>query len=185
MHIRSNSQIRKGMHNLIAFVLFPLGLANCVEVSVGAYKLRPVNHVRDTKLLAAFVIAANDLTPPLKHFRVAFQLNQPHGGADIGHIAFVPWADNIILPSIHQFFCKGVPVVAVQGEHLIHLVQFLIGDALRVHGLGQAPGACTSLCCGQVFYGLEGEGGALRNASSAFPFGSVQFSSVAAVYKTL
>ena len=53
----------------------------------------------NAKRLERDVIALDQLPATTEHLGVAFELGETYAGHDVGHVAFIPCADDVILPA--------------------------------------------------------------------------------------
>ena len=64
--------------------------------------------------LQCLVVTPDNLAAAVEHFGVALQLCQPDSSHDVGHVTFVEWRNNIVLPGPELRFGQCVLVLAMQ-----------------------------------------------------------------------
>ena len=73
------------------------------------------------------IIATDDLSASFEHVRIALKLLQANCGCDIGHIALIPCADNIVFPCAELCLSEGILRLTVQTEQLQTVIKIIIG----------------------------------------------------------
>ncbi len=104
------------------------------------------------KRLQGGVIAGDNFTATLQHARIAVQLAEADGRRDVRHVAFVPWADDVVLPCAELRLREGVLRLAMEGEELRLLVDDVIIDAGKAFPCHRA-----AFGGGQILDGVEGK----------------------------
>ena len=141
------------------------GDADQVEVVAAVHVVGMVVQVLEAQFVTGPVVFPDDLFPSFEEGRVPVQLLQADGGHDVGHVAFVPGADDVVFPGADLGFGQGVLALAVEGEQLVELIDLGI-----VYALNGFPGAGAALRGGEVLHGMEGEGGKVGDGAAVFPF---------------
>ena len=80
----------------------------------------------------------------LSFILIPIQLPQPNSSHDVSHVALVPRANDVIFPRPNFALRQRILVLTVEGEELIHLVDFGISNSL-VDGGGQKPSTRATL----------------------------------------
>ncbi len=86
-----------------------------------------------------FIIALDQLMPPLQQAGIALQLLQTYGGHDVRHVALIPRPHDVVFPRPQLGLGQSVLGLAVEAQQLIVMVQFLVVKTRQ-----RAPRRCTA-----------------------------------------
>ena len=152
VHVGGNTHFCHFYDDLLPLGFVDAGNSGDVQVAGAAEILTLVGQVHDTQLVANCIVLFDDVMTALHQALIAVKLLQANGGHDVGHVALVPGADDVVLPGAHLGLCQGVLALAVEAVELVLVVHLLVVDAGDV-----PPGGGAALSGGEVFPSLVTE----------------------------
>ena len=164
MDVAGHAPLRHPQDDLIALLFPDAGGPRQVQVAGAGIVRGKVGQGPDAQRVQGFIIALDQLMPPLQQAGIALQLLQTYGGHDVRHVALIPRPHDVVLPRPQLGLGQSVLGLSVEAQQLIAVVQLLVVKTRQ-----RAPRRCTALGGSEVLHGVEGEGGEVCQSAGRYP----------------
>ena len=161
MHVGSNACFRHLDNDFLTLLQPCTRNTRNIQMARGLMLIVIVVKHFNTKRLEGCIIFCNNLLTSSQHCRITLHLCQTNGCHDIRHVAFEPWADDIIFPSTQLRFSQGILRLTMQRQQLQLMVNLFI-----INARNSFPSQRTALSSSKILYCMEAEGAEIRNRAA-------------------